>query len=85
MLNTLSADSHSKLVICDNGLDKILGYVESHTLLTLYLQQEVVDLTDSRLLRKALFIPDTLSLYEVLSYLNPRVRILPLSSMNMHL
>lgn len=66
VLNTLSADSHSKLVICDNGLDKILGYVESHTLLTLYLQQEVVDLTDSRLLRKALFIPDTLSLYEVL-------------------
>jgi len=39
VLNTLSADSHSKLVICDN---------------------------DSRLLRKALFIPDTLSLYEVL-------------------
>ena len=66
VLNTLSADSHSQLVICDNGLDKILGYVESHTLLTLYLQQEVVDLTDSRLLRKALFIPDTLSLYEVL-------------------
>ena len=66
VLNTLSADSHSKLVICDNGPDKILGYVESHTLLTLYLQQEVVDLTDSRLLRKALFIPDTLSLYEVL-------------------
>ena len=66
VLNTLSADSHSKLVICDNGLDKILGYVESHSLLTLYLQQEVVDLTDSRLLRKALFIPDTLSLYEVL-------------------
>ena len=66
VLNTLSADSHSKLVICDNGLDKILGYVESHTLLTLYLQQDVVDLTDSRLLRKALFIPDTLSLYEVL-------------------
>ena len=45
---------------------RFLGYVESHTLLTLYLQQEVVDLTDSRLLRKALFIPDTLSLYEVL-------------------
>ena len=66
VLNTLSPNSHSKLVICDNGLDKILGYVESHTLLTLYLQQEVVDLTDSRLLRKALFIPDTLSLYEVL-------------------
>ena len=29
VLNTLSADSHSKLVICDNGFGKILGYVES--------------------------------------------------------
>ena len=42
----------------------------------LYLQQEVVDLTDSRLLRKALFIPDTLSLYEVLELgLNLRGRL----------
>ena len=72
-------------MICDNGLDKILGYVESHTLLTLYLQQEVVDLTDSRLLRKALFIPDTLSLYEVLELFNLRGKILRLSSMNMRL
>ncbi|MDO4627239.1 MAG: hemolysin family protein [Pasteurellaceae bacterium] len=67
VLNTLNEDSHSKLLICDNGLDKILGYVESHSLLTLYLQTDApVSLTDNRLLRKALFIPDTLSLYEVL-------------------
>jgi CBS domain containing-hemolysin-like protein len=53
------------LVICDNGLDKILGYVESHTLLTLYLQQEVVDLTDSRLLRnyKRIFIDDNRKIF----------------------
>lgn len=64
---TLSENSHSKLLICDNGLDKILGYVESHTLLTLYLKQENnVSLTDNRILRKPLYIPDTLSLYEVL-------------------
>ncbi|OOF41956.1 hypothetical protein BKK50_07925 [Rodentibacter rarus] len=66
VMDTLSRDSHSKIVICDNGLDKILGYVESHTLLTMYLQNTDVSLTDPKLLRKALFVPDTLSLYEVL-------------------
>ncbi|TCP96905.1 CBS domain containing-hemolysin-like protein [Cricetibacter osteomyelitidis] len=66
VLETLTKNSHSKLLICDNGLDKILGYVESHTLLTLYLQQQDVSLTNPRILRKLLFIPDTLSLYEVL-------------------
>ncbi|OOF69680.1 hemolysin family protein [Rodentibacter caecimuris] len=68
ILDTLSENSHSKLVICDNGLDKILGYVESHTLLTMFLQNvdKEISLTDNKLLRKALFVPDTLSLYEVL-------------------
>ncbi len=65
-IETLKENSHSKLIITDGSLDKILGYVESHTLLTLYLQEENVKLTDSRVLRKALFIPDTLSLFEVL-------------------
>lgn len=64
---TLAENAHSKLLICDNGVDKILGYVESHSLLTRYLQQEQnVSLTDPKILRKPLFIPDTLSLYEVL-------------------
>lgn len=66
VLQTIGEDPHSKLLICDNGLDKILGYVESHNLLTQYLKNESVSLTDQRLLRKPLFIPDTLSLYEVL-------------------
>lgn len=67
VLETLGSDSHSKLPICDGSLDKILGYVESHELLTMYLKGDSkVSLTDSRLLRKPLFIPDTLSLYEVL-------------------
>ncbi|OAQ15725.1 membrane protein [Bibersteinia trehalosi Y31] len=66
ILDTLRENSHSKVIICDSTLDKILGYVESHTLLTRYLQEEQVSLTDNKLLRKALYIPDTLSLYEVL-------------------
>ncbi len=66
VLETIKDNPHSKLLICDNGLDKILGYVESHSLLTLYLQEQKVALTDQRVLRKPLFIPDTLSLFEVL-------------------
>lgn len=67
VLDTLTKNSHSKLLICDSSIDKILGYVESHSLLTMYLQMEKgVSLTDSRLLRKSLFIPDTLTLFEVL-------------------
>lgn len=66
VLDTLKENSHSKLLISDGNIDKIIGYVESHTLLTLFLQEEKVSLTDNRVLRKALYIPDTLSLYEVL-------------------
>ncbi|MCK3658630.1 hypothetical protein A4G18_07885 [Pasteurellaceae bacterium Pebbles2] len=66
VLATLSKNAHSKLLICDGGLEKILGYVESHHLLTLYLTEENVSLADPKLLRKALFVPDTLSLYEML-------------------
>ena len=65
-LETLQTNSHSKLLIADGSIDKVIGYVESHTLLTSYLQEEKLDLTDQRILRKALYIPDTLSLYEVL-------------------
>lgn len=66
VLSTLGEDPYSKVLICDNGLDKILGYLETHDLLTQYLKNDKVSLTDQRLLKKALFIPDTLSLYEVL-------------------
>ncbi|QQF77291.1 HlyC/CorC family transporter [Histophilus somni] len=66
VITTIKNNPHSKLLICDHGLDKILGYVESHNLLTLYLQEQQVSLTEPRILRKALFIPDTLSLFEVL-------------------
>ncbi|STO55432.1 inner membrane protein [Canicola haemoglobinophilus] len=66
VITSIKNTPHSKLLICDHGLDKILGYVESHNLLTLYLQEQQVSLTEPRILRKALFIPDTLSLYEVL-------------------
>ncbi len=67
ILNTLYENPHENLLICDGSLEKILGYAESHTLLSHFLKTEGdVSLTDTRILRKALFVPDTLSLFEVL-------------------
>ena len=67
ILHTLYEKPHENVLICDGGLEKILGYAESHTLLSRFLQTEGdVSLTDPRILRKGLFVPDTLSLFEVL-------------------
>ncbi len=67
VLNTLYEKPHENLLICDGSLEKILGYAESHTLLSRFLQTEGdVSLIDPRILRKPLFVPDTLSLFEVL-------------------
>ncbi|QLB13657.1 CBS domain containing-hemolysin-like protein [Bisgaardia hudsonensis] len=66
VLEIIEKNPHQKLLICDKSIDKILGYVETHNLLTCYMQDDKVSLTDTSLLRKALFIPDTLSLFEVL-------------------
>ncbi len=66
VISTIQENPHPKVLICDKGIDNILGYVDTHTLLTQYLHVQEVELTDPSLLRKPLFIPDTLSLFEVL-------------------
>ncbi|MGP4713718.1 MULTISPECIES: polyamine export protein PaeA [unclassified Psychrobacter] len=58
---------HNKFLVCRNDdLEHIIGYVESRTFLASVLEQRKVELTDKALLKPALFIPDTLSLFEVL-------------------
>ena len=66
VLEMMSDKPHNKFLVCDGDLERVIGYIESHTLLTLFLKEKDVRLTDKRVLRKALFIPDTLSLYDVL-------------------
>lgn len=66
VLAILDTNPHPKMLICDKGIDNILGYVETHNLLSYYLQAKDVSLNDPNVLRKPLFIPDTLSLFEVL-------------------
>ncbi|WP_201596864.1 hemolysin family protein [Psychrobacter vallis] len=58
---------HNKFLVChDDDLEHIIGYVESRSFLALVLNQQEVSLTDKALLKPALFVPDTLSLFEVL-------------------
>ncbi|WP_201557194.1 hemolysin family protein [Psychrobacter sp. 72-O-c] len=58
---------HNKFLVChDDDLEHITGYVESRSFLALVLEQQEVSLTDKALLKPALFIPNTLSLFEVL-------------------
>ena len=58
---------HNKFLVCnDDDLEHIIGFVESRSFLAYVLKQQEVYLTDKALLKPALFIPDTLSLFEVL-------------------
>ncbi|WP_201526523.1 MULTISPECIES: hemolysin family protein [Psychrobacter] len=58
---------HNKFLVCSGeDLEHIIGYVESRSFLASVLEQQQVCLTDKALLKSALFIPDTLSLFEVL-------------------
>lgn len=58
---------HNKFLVCtDDDLEHIIGYVESRSFLASVLEQQQVSLTDKALLKPALFIPNNLSLFEVL-------------------
>ena len=58
---------HNKFLVChEDDLEQIMGYVESRSFLALVLNQQQVGLTDKAILKPALFVPDTLSLFEVL-------------------
>ncbi|MGO2997766.1 MAG: hemolysin family protein [Moraxellaceae bacterium] len=67
VVNIMIEEPHNKFLVChDDDLEHIVGYVESRSFLALVLNQQEVNLTDKSLLKPALFVPDTLSLFEVL-------------------
>ena len=67
VVNTMIDTPHHKFLVClEDDLEQIIGYVESRQYLALILKQQQVSLSDPSLLRPALFIPDTLSLFEML-------------------
>lgn len=67
IVEVMIQEPHHKFLVChDDDLEHIIGYVESRSYLAAVLEQKQVTLTDKSLLKPALFIPDTLSLFEVL-------------------
>lgn len=53
---TLQTANHSRLPVCDGDLDRVLGVVHSHDLVTICLNEDDFTLTDH--LHKPLFIPE---------------------------
>lgn len=58
---------HVKFLVVEKVLDNIVGYVDSRDILLQLLNGEQVDVMKEGLVKKALMIPDTLTLYEVLA------------------
>lgn len=58
---------HIKFLVVDKALDNIIGYVDSRDILIQLLNGEQVNLQKEGLVKQALMIPDTLTLYEVLA------------------
>ena len=59
-------DPHSKYLVCDKSIDRVIGYVDSKDLLCRALENESLSLHDKSLLKSIPSLPDTLSLSEVL-------------------
>ncbi|MDP4535430.1 hemolysin family protein [Alkalimonas collagenimarina] len=57
---------HSKFIVCDQVLDRVVGYVDSRDILMQVLHEQPISLSKEGIVRTPLIIPDTLSLYEVL-------------------
>lgn len=67
VVSVMIKQPHNKFLVCnDDDLEHIIGYVESRSFLASVLEQQEVCLTDQALLKPALFVPNNLSLFEVL-------------------
>jgi CBS domain containing-hemolysin-like protein len=59
---------HAKFIVCDQVLDRVVGYVDTRDILMQVLHEQSISLSKEGILRTPLIIPDTLSLYEALAY-----------------
>ncbi|MBL1379297.1 hemolysin family protein [Zobellella iuensis] len=59
---------HAKFLVCEESLDRVVGYVDSRDILMQVLHQQPISLQKEGIIRTPLIIPDTLSMYEVLEH-----------------
>lgn len=64
----IAENPHAKFLVCEDSLDKVVGYVDSRDILMQVLHQQPLSLKQEGIVRVPLIIPDTLSMYEVLAH-----------------
>lgn len=63
----IAMHSHSKFLVCDDVIDRMVGYADSKDLLARIINNEPLVLKDAPWLKPVLTIPDTLTLSELLT------------------
>ncbi|VAX76472.1 UPF0053 inner membrane protein YtfL [Serratia symbiotica] len=66
IIKKVSTYPHSKFLVCDSHIDKVVGYVDSKDLLNRVLGNQSLALSSGMKIRSALILPDTLTLSEAL-------------------
>lgn len=64
--NTIAENPHTKFLVCDGAIDKVIGYVDSKDILIRVVNGQPISLKTDALIRNVLIIPDSLTLFEVL-------------------
>ncbi len=59
--------THSKFPVCDDSIDRIVGYVDSKDLLLRILDSQPLMLSDKELIKPVMTVPDSLTLSELLA------------------
>lgn len=62
----IATQPHSKFLVCEGDIDHIIGYVDSKELLNRVINGQSLNLNEGVHIRKALIIPDTLTLSDML-------------------
>ncbi|MCF0252788.1 MAG: HlyC/CorC family transporter, partial [Duodenibacillus sp.] len=62
----LERSPHTSYLVCDTELNNVLGAVDSKDLVVRFLSNKAIDLKDPTLLHPVQFVPDTLTLSEIL-------------------
>ena len=57
---------HGKFPVCEDGIDSVIGYVDSKDILPRIVQGQDLSLRTQPIVRKILMLPDTLTLFEAL-------------------
>ncbi len=64
--HTVAEHPHSKFLVCEGNIDRVVGYVDTKDLLVRALNKQPIALKTDQVVRQALMIPDTLTLSEIL-------------------